>query len=347
MNDELQVRAGWNPLRGTSGEHIRRASGQKRCKPSLLHAAQEWKLRGVRGTGVIHHNADPRATLAGLSPALKPAGIMELMVYNRFHWVIPVAFQQAIRTFCASQGNVDFEGELSITRRIIQDIPKGLLLSGYLSRYGDNAPESMIADELLQPVLYSYTVESLEDMAASCGLEMLLPCLNQFDKETGNYSWNMKFSDPLLKEMYETLPDTRRWQISNLFLLESSPMLWFYVQRADSDQPIKSERQITNEFLDRSARAVKVKKLLRLKNDDGSFSDREVVFPRASRDARAKAILEKIRRAREVLTISMVASPPPARVTMMSPAMFARVNSPSAPILTVFVCRSVCSCLPC
>ena len=71
-------------------------------------------------------------------------------------------------------------------------------------------------------------------------------------------------------------------------------MLWFYVQRTDSGRTIKSERQMTTEFLDRRARPVKVKKLLRLKNDDETFSDREVVFPRASRDARAKAILEKL-----------------------------------------------------
>ena len=37
-----------------------------------------------------------------------------------------------------------------------------------------------------------------------------------------------------------------------------------------------------------------MKKLLRFKNDNDGFSDREVVFPRASRDARAKAILEKL-----------------------------------------------------
>lgn len=263
---------------------------------SLNHVTYRDQFDYLICTGVIHHNADPRATLAGLSVALKPTGIMELMVYNRFHWVIPVAFQQAIRTFCASQGNVDFEGELSITRRIIRDIPKGLLLSGYLSRYGDNPPESMIADELLQPVLYSYTVESLEDMAASCGLEMLLPCLNQFDKETGNYSWNMEFSDPLLKEMYETLPDTRRWQISNLFLLESSPMLWFYLQRVGGGRDRKSERQVCEEFLDTVFFKASTTQSNFLRDADGRYqrSPNALPFPVAAPVAAVRKIFDAV-----------------------------------------------------
>ena len=36
-------------------------------------------------TGVIHHNADPIGTLNKLAAALKPDGILELMVYNYCH----------------------------------------------------------------------------------------------------------------------------------------------------------------------------------------------------------------------------------------------------------------------
>jgi hypothetical protein len=212
---------------------------------SLNHVSYADRFDYLICTGVIHHNAEPRTTLERLACALKPTGVMELMVYNRFHWIIPVAFQQAIRTLCQGQ---DFETELSMAQRIIGDIPTGLLLSSYLGRYESDGPDSMIADELLQPVLYSYTVESLADMAESCGLELMLPCLNQFDKSTGNFSWNMNFQDPVLKEMYDALPDRRRWQIANLLLLESSPMLWFYVRRAGTER--KTEPQVCEDFLD-------------------------------------------------------------------------------------------------
>jgi hypothetical protein len=103
---------------------------------------------------------------------------------------------------------------------------------------------------LMQPVLYNYTVESLEQMADSCGLELLVPYLNQFDKTCGNFSWNMKFKEPSLRELYESLPDSERWQVTNLLSLQDGPQLWFYLQRKDSGRKRKTEQQICEEFLD-------------------------------------------------------------------------------------------------
>jgi len=215
---------------------------------SLNHVSYAERFDYLICTGVIHHNAEPQITLERLARALKPTGVMELMVYNRFHWIIPVAFQQAIRMLGEGRGEVDFETDLSVARKIIDDFPAGLLLSGYLGRYDGDSPESMIADELLQPVLHSYTVESLADMAEACGLEMVLPCLNQFDKLTGNFSWNMNFQDASLKQTYDSLPDRTRWQIANLLLLDSSPMLWFYLRHTGTER--KTERQVCEEFLE-------------------------------------------------------------------------------------------------
>jgi SAM-dependent methyltransferase len=261
---------------------------------SLNHITYADRFDYLICTGVIHHNAEPRATLERLARALKPTGVMELMVYNRFHWVIPVAFQQAIRTLTEGPGEVDFETELSTARRIIGDLPKGRLLGSYLGRYGGDSPEAMIADELLQPVLYSYTVESLADMAEGCGLELLLPCLNQFDKETGNYDWNMNFSDPVLREMYDALPDRRRWQIANLLLLESSPMLWFYVRRQDAGPARRTERQVCEEFLDTVFTRAAATQRNYLRDAEGTYflSPNAVPYPVAPPDPAVRRIAD-------------------------------------------------------
>lgn len=200
-------------------------------------------------TGVIHHNADPAATLRKLANALRPEGLMELMVYNRFHWIVPTAFQQSVRILGQSLRPANFELELSLARKIIKDLPQDTMMF-QATRGHVEYPESQFADALLQPVLYGYTVESLESLAEKCNLELLLPRFNQFDAADGKTSWNMKFNDPILKERYESLPDTQRWQITNLLLLDSSPLLWFYLQRKDSGRQRKSERQVCEEFLD-------------------------------------------------------------------------------------------------
>ena len=45
-------------------------------------------------TGVIHHNADPALTLRKLAQSLRPSGVLELMVYNRYRRLLPQAFRK-------------------------------------------------------------------------------------------------------------------------------------------------------------------------------------------------------------------------------------------------------------
>jgi 2-polyprenyl-3-methyl-5-hydroxy-6-metoxy-1,4-benzoquinol methylase len=216
---------------------------------SLNNASYKDQFDYVICTGVIHHNADPQATLAKLACALKPDGIMELMVYNHYHWVIPVTLQRAVRIMCRSSESLNLELELSTVKNILNDLPKHSVMvrtQGKLLRKSEEA----LADALMQPVLYNYTVESLEQMADSCGLELLVPCLNQFDKACGNLSWHMRFEEPALRDLYASLPDTQRWQVTNLLSLQEGPQLWFYLQRKNNGRARKTEQQICEEFLD-------------------------------------------------------------------------------------------------
>ena len=200
-------------------------------------------------TGVIHHNAQPQAVLRKLARALKPTGILELMVYNRYHRIITTAFQKAIRILTGKEG--DFDLELTLVRRMIEKFPIQNVVSTMLHEY-QGGHEASLADSLLQPVEQSYTVESLDCMARDCDLELLMPCINRFDRARRTFSWDMEFDDDLVQEYLEVLPDISRWQVANLLLLDKSPLLWFYLQRSDSGRARKSEREICEEFLDTS-----------------------------------------------------------------------------------------------
>jgi SAM-dependent methyltransferase len=199
-------------------------------------------------TGVIHHNADPQATLQKLARALKPSGILELMVYNRYHRLVTSSFQKAIRIFGEEKEDIDFDAELVIAKKLLDSIPLRDNFERAFIQYMDWA-ESDLADLLIQPVEHSYTVESLEQLADSCGLELVAPCISMYAKNLAAIEWNLDIKDPELSEEYYKLPDSRRWQISNLLLQENSPLLWFYFQRKDSNRPRQSERQMCEEFL--------------------------------------------------------------------------------------------------
>jgi len=214
---------------------------------SLNQVEYEEEFDYVLCTGVIHHNADPKVPLQRLVRALKPDGVLELMVYNRFHRTMATAFQKAIRLFGSGSAKVDFESELKIAQRIITGLTAQNEMAKFLDYY-KNCPESELADVLLQPVEYSFTVESLEELARSCGLEMAAPCINSFDQARETNFWNMEFSDPALQALYDSFADTKRWRITNYLLLDKSPMLWFYLRRSDA-APCKSEKQLADEFL--------------------------------------------------------------------------------------------------
>lgn len=54
-------------------------------RESINQITYQGEFDYVISTGVIHHNADPPATLTKIAAALKPHRVLQLMVYNRFH----------------------------------------------------------------------------------------------------------------------------------------------------------------------------------------------------------------------------------------------------------------------
>jgi SAM-dependent methyltransferase len=216
-------------------------------RESLNEVAYDQQFDYVICTGVIHHNAYPAAPLAKLATALKPAGILELMVYNRYHRTVTTAFQNAMRIL--TRGSTDFHGQFPIAKGVISALGADGLMAMSL-RESMGLPDAAFADMWLQPVEHSYTVESLKALLTRCDLVLVGPCVNQFDKVRCAYLWNINFEkDAELARTYESLEDKDRWQITNLFLLEKSPMLWVYAQRSDSPRSRKSEHQLADEFL--------------------------------------------------------------------------------------------------
>jgi SAM-dependent methyltransferase len=245
-------------------------------------------------TGVIHHNAEPRRSLARLAQALKPSGILELMVYNRYHRITTSAFQKAVRLLRGGgRAATDFAAELSFAKKLIDGFRADNSVSRLLSEC-QTMPDAAIADTLIQPVEHSYTVESLREMAAGCGLELLLPCVNAFDRAWKTISWDLEFGDEELQRGYDALEDCERWQVANLLLAEKSPMLWFYFQRKDSGRTRKTERQVCDEFLITKFIRTSARRMSYVLGDDGDYRPAAQAHPhpRADADASVKRIAE-------------------------------------------------------
>ncbi len=199
-------------------------------------------------TGVIHHNANPEYALSKLMRALKPNGILELMVYNRYHRILTSAFQQGVRILNSGHGEPNYDTDLQVAKGLLNVVENDSWLRHLLSDV-EHQHDAAIADALINPVEHSYTVHSLAQMADACGLRLAAPCLDVFDQIKDTYLWEILFDDPKLQQTYDALADLDRWQINNLVRFEKSPMLWFYLQRKDSSRLVPSMREIKNSFL--------------------------------------------------------------------------------------------------
>jgi hypothetical protein len=103
----------------------------------------------------------------------------------------------------------------------------------------------------------------------------------------------MEFDNEELQRRYDSLPDSRRWQITNLLQLEKSPMLWFYFQRRDADRPRKTELQLTQEFLDVKFIRSETMRRAYIRTEDGNYAlcERLSPYPGTHRDELCRTIL--------------------------------------------------------
>jgi SAM-dependent methyltransferase len=202
----------------------------------------------VVNTGVITIMPVPEKPLSNIARALRPDGVLELMVYNRFHRTFTTAFQKAVRTITRHNGRVSsYEEELAVAKAIAATEP---MASSHHMWPFRNVHDSKFADALIQPVELSYTVESLNALVGECGLELTLPCYDQFSQSM-NALWTMSFSTAELQERFDRLPDVVRWQVANLLLLDRSPLLWFFVRRRHEPNAGRYEVCVREEFLNR------------------------------------------------------------------------------------------------
>lgn len=219
-------------------------------KASINDCSYSGAFDYVISTGVIHHNAHPSEPLTRLSSSLKPRGLLELMVYNEYHRLQTSAFQQVVRTLVGTSKHPDFDREVNVAKKLVAALKTPCAMTEALQTYNatDIRP-AYFADSLLQPVEHSYNVETLEQLATSCNLEMLTFCVDQFSCASNKISWNLELADTELSSLYYALPDSTRWHITNLVLQEASPWLWFYFQRKDCPRRKRTEKEICEAFL--------------------------------------------------------------------------------------------------
>jgi len=227
-------------------------------------------------TGVIHHTADPAKALANVARALRRTGVLELMVYNRFHRTFTTAFQEAVRTLAAEEGGeASYQCQMHVARALLEVEPLATRPDVKMLHGLDDAA---FADLLIQPVERSYSVEGLAALAAGCGLELTLPRLSRIDRIDG-HSWTLGVRPADLRDRIHQLPDIGRWHVVNLLRLERSPMLWFFARHRSPSGDGRYERRVNEAFLDRPFVRAATRLRNYLRQADGTYTPASVTVP--------------------------------------------------------------------
>jgi SAM-dependent methyltransferase len=214
---------------------------------SINEAEHSSEFDYVICTGVIHHNADPQVPLARLAAAVKPDGLLQLMVYNRYHCVEAIAVQNAVALLAATGGRAGLDVQLKLALQVMDGRDD---LKMRIAQFfpGMEHFETAFADAVIQPVAHTYTVLQFQQLAASCGLDLVMPCVNELDIARDCIDWHIDISGGELQAAFDALSDVERWHVVNLIGLGQSPMLWFYARPHSGEGNQKSEREVVAEF---------------------------------------------------------------------------------------------------
>ncbi|MER5887985.1 class I SAM-dependent methyltransferase [Streptomyces sp. NPDC001941] len=193
-------------------------------------------------TGVIHHHPEPGMLLARLAAALKPSGVLELMVYNAYHRREITAFQEAMRLLGREQ-------DLWFARRVAGSLTRDSELTRQL-RADLGEPEEQFADSWLNPCERNFTVRTLHETARAAGLALEAPCASPLATGLDLYDWRVPCADAQLRRQADGLDDTTRWQVTQALSVDRSPLLWFYLRRDDNPLPALREVDRDEAFLD-------------------------------------------------------------------------------------------------
>jgi SAM-dependent methyltransferase len=182
-------------------------------------------------TGVIHCNPEPARCLERLGSALRDDGVLELMVYNKFHRQETMAFQEAGRLLLP--GAADQASRMRTARSLAQSVPAGSRLWEGLQETASDS-DAAWGDSWAVPAETAYDLEALWSLAQDCGLIIEGPHHDAVNKSGDSFLWTVEIADPQLREAFHALDDRERWQVVNLLRFDNAPMLWFYL-RPDRD----------------------------------------------------------------------------------------------------------------
>jgi SAM-dependent methyltransferase len=161
----------------------------------------------IVASGVIHHLPDPGAGLRGLGVALKPHGVISLMLYGYYPRVGVHMLQEVFRVLGLRQ---DAAGIALVNHTLDNVLPPKHHIVAYRDR--DRGFDAALVDTYLHPRERAYTVPEVLQLVSDSGMKFQ-GWLDNLDYAIS--LWIANPHDPLRK-LVEALPVAEQWRVVEL-----------------------------------------------------------------------------------------------------------------------------------
>jgi SAM-dependent methyltransferase len=162
----------------------------------------------IIATGVIHHQADPVASLAILAKCLSSIGVIYVMVYGRYARLGVYMFQDLFRRLGLAQTSDD----VKVVRESLSTVPKQHPVHPYAHLAHDLKYDAGIVDTFLHTVDHCYTVSECLDLVEQAGLRFSGWVHNFFYYPNGHLHSNHG-----LYKRLNALPERELWSAMELY----------------------------------------------------------------------------------------------------------------------------------
>lgn len=160
----------------------------------------------IDSVGVLHHLPDPVEGLTQLKAALRPNGVMGLMLYGLYGRFGVYLMQELFSRLYMEQT----EGDVAVVRETLAQLSPAQ--RDRLMVTSDLNYDAGLVDLFLHPIDRGYTVESCLDYVESCGL-----VFQGWIESHSYYPEGQVSPDTTLWKLLNLLPDRERWKAMELF----------------------------------------------------------------------------------------------------------------------------------
>jgi SAM-dependent methyltransferase len=158
----------------------------------------------IVSTGVLHHTADPLASMKALAACLRPEGVIAVMLYAKYGRIGVEVMESVFRDLGLRQD----DASVRVVKETMSLLPADHPVRSYLKMERNSQFDAVLVDTFLHGRARSYSVDECLDLVASAGL-----AFQGWLLKAPYYHHELLVPAPEFYPALSALPETKIWSV--------------------------------------------------------------------------------------------------------------------------------------